>query len=146
MRILLLFICFLSMGMGGGAGKPHLADFTSDGCSLFPDKNLISNVNWCECCFQHDISYWKGGTATERDDADKALRTCILKTTDDEKLADAVYAGVRFGGSPYFYNWYRWGYGWDYGRGYAPLTDKEREEAEKKLADFFEGQTNLICK
>ena len=60
-----------------------------------------------------------GGTKAERLKADEALRECIFKKTGDEKLAKVMYAGVRLGGSPYFYNWYRWGYGWDYDRKYV---------------------------
>lgn len=146
MRVLLILLCFLAGCSGGCVEKRHLADFTSDGCSLFPDRNLISNVDWCTCCFQHDIAYWKGGTAEEREVADLALKACVLSTTKDEKLADTVYAGVRLGGSPYFYNWYRWGYGWDYGRGYAPLTKEEQQNVDNKLAAYYQGRDKPLCK
>jgi hypothetical protein len=47
-----------------------------------------------------------------------------------------MYIGVRFGGSPYFPTWYRWGYGWNYQRGYAPLTDEEKEMVRVLLEKY----------
>ena len=44
-----------------------------------------------------------------------------------------MYEGVRFGGSPYFYNWYRWGYGWGYERGYGELSIEELNQVRTKL-------------
>jgi hypothetical protein len=38
-----------------------LKDFTSDGCSLFPDGTIINRAKWCECCLRHDIAYWRAG-------------------------------------------------------------------------------------
>ena len=49
-----------------------------------------------------------------------------------------MYQGVRFGGSPYFYNWYRWGYGWSYERKYQKLTLEEQRLVSDKLFEYFE--------
>jgi len=100
-----------------------LKPFTSDGCSLFPDRSLINEDEWGDCCFEHDIAYWQGGTKEEREQADKLFKECILSKTQDEVLTNTMYVGVRFGGNPYFPTWYRWGYGWNYQRGYAPLNE-----------------------
>ena len=40
--------------------------------------------------------------ATERLQADSALRDCVMEQTGDEILADAMFFGVRGGGSPVF--------------------------------------------
>ena len=127
--------------------KPEgeLSDFTSDGCSLFPDSSLIDSDDWCDCCLKHDIAYWKGGTEAERLAADEALRNCVLQKTGDAQLAEAMYLGVRMGGSPYFKNWYRWGYGWDYKRKYQPLSKKEKARADAKLKEFFASDPDLPC-
>jgi hypothetical protein len=124
----------------------ELSDFTSDGCSLFPDGSMINADDWCACCLQHDIAYWKGGTEAQRLAADEALRDCVLETTGDAKLAEAMYLGVRMGGSPYFKNWYRWGYGWSYSRKYQELTAEESALAEAKLKAFFANDPKLPCK
>lgn len=123
----------------------ELSDFTSDGCSLFPDSSLINSDDWCACCVEHDIAYWKGGTEAERLAADEALRDCVLKTTGDAELAEAMFIGVRMGGSPYFKNWYRWGYGWSYQRKYQALTEAEATLAAKKLEGFFAAKPALPC-
>ena len=124
----------------------ELRPFTSDGCSLFPDASLISSNDWCSCCFEHDTVYWKGGTEEERETADQRLRECVGEKTGNKALAVAMYEGVRVGGSPYFYNWYRWGYGWGYDRKYQSLTAIERDRADQLLADYFSSNPVDVCK
>ena len=126
------------LSTGCGKSPNTLNDFSSDGCSLFPDHSLINSDNWCECCLEHDIAYWQGGTEEQRLEADKQLRDCVLQKTGNQALADAMYQGVRFGGSPYFYNWYRWGYGWSYERKYQKLTLEEQRLVSDKLFEYFE--------
>lgn len=122
-----------------------LGSFTSDGCSLFPDSSLITKDDWCECCFTHDISYWKGGTYEEREAADARLRDCVREKTGNETLAVLMYEGVRFGGSPYFYNWYRWGYGWSYDRKYQALSPAERSRADELVQKYFDSIEKPVC-
>ncbi|WP_269522834.1 hypothetical protein [Coraliomargarita parva] len=123
----------------------EISDFSSDGCSLFPDRSLINKDDWCQCCFEHDIAYWKGGTEAERLAADAALRDCVLQSTGNHELAETMYLGVRLGGSPYFKNWYRWGYGWNYERKYRALSEKEETQAAFKLAKFYANNPKLPC-
>ena len=138
----LVLMLVLLAGCGGGTG---LSDFRSDGCSLFPDRSLIDEEDWCDCCFEHDIAYWMGGTEEERLVADIALRECVLEKTGNAELAELMYEGVRIGGSPYFYNWYRWGYGWSYDRKYQALTEEERALAEAKLKEYFASNPRHPC-
>ena len=119
-----------------------LKPFTSDGCSLFPDRSVINEEDWCECCFEHDKAYWQGGTEEERKLADKLFKKCILEKTQNEALADMMYIGVRFGGGPYFPTWYRWGYGWNYRRGYAPLTKEEKDMVKLRLDEYNRKNDN----
>jgi hypothetical protein len=140
--VLLLGVLF---GMWSCSADSKLKPFTSDGCSLFPDSSLISENDWCSCCFEHDISYWKGGTDAERKTADEVLRDCVAGKTGNTTLANAMYDGVRLGGSPYFYNWYRWGYGWDYSRKYQALTAAETDRADQLLADYFAADGERVC-
>lgn len=125
--------------------EPQLRPFTSDGCSLFPDRDLITGDDWCSCCFEHDIAYWKGGTEAEREAADRALQACVTDKTGDATLGALMYEGVQAGGSPYFYNWYRWGYGWDYGRNYQALTPDESARAQTMLDEYFAGNPERVC-
>lgn len=123
----------------------ELGPFTSDGCSLFPDSSVITKDDWCSCCFVHDIAYWQGGTYDEREAADASLRKCVLDKTGNGTLAKLMYEGVRLGGSPYFYNWYRWGYGWDYDRKYQALTNDERKLAGKLVEEYFDTVEKPAC-
>lgn len=139
-----IIIIGLALFISCSAGK-ELKNFESDGCSLFIDRSLINEEDWCQCCFEHDVLYWQGGTKEQRQQADEALRDCVLKKTKNEKLAQMMYSGVRFGGSPYFYNWYRWGYGWNDDRKYQELSPAEKKLIKKKLEQYFKDQPENPC-
>ena len=127
------------------ADKVEIREFTTDGCSRFPDHSLISNHDWCHCCVVHDLAYWRGGTAEERLAADEALRDCVETTTRNRVLADVMFAGVRAGGGPYFFTSYRWGYGWKYGRNYRPLSPAELAVVDAMQAEYLAKNPELSC-
>ena len=91
---------------------------------------------WDQCCVDHDIAYWCGGSAEERKQADRALRACVDALTPSW-LAWTTYLGVRIGGHPLFPVHYRWGFGRSYCPWYdAPAEDRTpRSEAEKPSPD-----------
>lgn len=140
--VIVLAGVFLTSGCAAASG---INEFTSDGCSLFPDGTLKDRTLWCECCFNHDIAYWRGGSEEERKQADKTLRACVMERTGDKALAEAMYEGVRVGGSPVFPTWYRWGYGWKYGRGYKPLTEEEQNQVASKFAAYRKSHPSGYC-
>lgn len=144
---MLLCMSVMAALLGGCAASEQtkLKPFESDGCTLFPDRTLISKKDWCSCCFNHDLAYWRGGTKEERAEADSALRQCIFDKTNNNVLANFMYEGVRVGGSPYFYNWYRWGYGWDFERKYQPLTTEEADLADKLAQAYLQSEQPNIC-
>ena len=135
----------LTAVVGACSSDSGLRPFSSDGCSLFPDSSLISKADWCSCCFEHDLAYWRGGTSDERKAADSRLKDCVSEKTGSETLATLMYEGVRFGGSPYFYNWYRWGYGWSYDRKYQPLTPGEQKRADELVDEYFASAGESVC-
>jgi hypothetical protein len=138
--ISLLLILLVACSNGSG-----LQPFSSDGCSLFPDDSVISESDWCSCCFEHDLQYWRGGTSEERESSDRALRDCVLQKTGNEVLATAMYQGVRAGGSPYFYSWYRWGYGWSFDRKYQALTPAESKSADTLVEKYLADGNSAVC-
>jgi hypothetical protein len=142
---LLIQILIFSLLTGSCASASSLHGFTSDGCSLFPDGTVKDRDLWCGCCFDHDIAYWQGGTEEDRKRADKTLRQCVIERTGSKALADLMYDGVRAGGHPAFPAWYRWGYGWKYGRGYAPLTEQEKKQVREKLDSYQAGHPLGYC-
>ena len=123
----------------------ELQAFSTDGCSLFPDRALIGSADWCDCCVKHDLAYWRGGSAEERLAADRELQACVNKATDNASLAELMFAGVRTGGGPYFYTPYRWGYGWPYGRAYTPLSGDEKAKADALQGEYLTTHTPLSC-
>ena len=123
----------------------ELSDFSSDGCSQFPDGTFAQKNLWCDCCIAHDIAYWQGGSKIKKAQADKGLRTCVFSKTNNQLLADTMYFGVTIGGSPIYPVWYRWGYGWSYGRGFQVLNQLEKKQVEVKLKHYFEMATPGFC-
>ena len=142
----LIMICAVALLACGTACAEDLHDFTSDGCSLFPDGNVKDRALWCDCCLVHDIAYWQGGTKKDRKHADEILRECVLQATGSKALADMMYNGVRAGGHPAFHTWYRWGYGWKFGKAYAPLTKQEMQQVRKKLDAYYKKHPSGYCR
>jgi len=146
LHLLCLILLLYAPAMAGcAASAAELHGLTSDGCSLFPDGNLEHRDLWCDCCFAHDIAYWRGGTQQERKLADETLRDCVIDRTHNKALATLMYDGVRTGGHPAFPTWYRWAYGWSYGRGYKALTKEEQQRSQKKLDEYFKKYPAGYC-
>ena len=81
--------------------------FVSDGCSCWPD------YEWVECCIEHDLFYWFGGTKEERKQVDVNFRDCVSQE-GYPYLSTFMYYGVRLGGVPWLPTSFRWGFGWNY--------------------------------
>ncbi|GLS24853.1 hypothetical protein [Marinibactrum halimedae] len=110
----------------------ELSPFHSDGCSWFPDGNFSNQTLWQQCCFHHDLYYWRGGTEAERRHADNELAHCVTQLGQPQ-VAQMMLRGVRVGGMPYWPTHFRWGYGWPYSRGYAPLNHSETQMINEQL-------------
>lgn len=113
-----------------------LRPFSTDGCSLYPDRDERTGQDWCSCCVAHDRAYWRGGTEDERWRADEALRACVEAKTGDASRAALMFRGVRLGGSAHWPTSFRWGYGWPFGRYYQPLTPSEAAAADRLEATY----------
>ena len=83
------------------------ADFKGDGCTLFPDGN------YRECCYLHDLDYFRGGTTAERKGSDKRLYRCVRskKGWQNEIAAPIILFGVRLFGVQSLPTPFRWGFG-----------------------------------
>jgi len=124
-----LIISFILVLLSNITFAGELKPFTSDGCSAFPDGTFRHNELWLKCCTAHDYAYWKGGTYSERLEADWALKQCV-SAVGVKEIALIMLAGVRVGGSPYFPTKFRWGYGWPYPKQYGALSEAELEEVK----------------
>lgn len=128
--ILLLLLCSTTAYAGDA-----IKAFTTDGCSLFPDGHFNNRELWLPCCTAHDKAYWQGGTRQQRLDADRQLKQCVA-ALGEHVVAELMLNGVRLGGSPFWPTRFRWGYGWDYLRGYKPLSDDEKQAVQKALGNY----------
>jgi hypothetical protein len=124
---------------------PSLAPFTTDGCSRFADRAPWGRADWCHCCVAHDWAYWRGGNEQARLQADQVFKACVQQASGSAWLAQAMFAAVRVGGSPHRNTPFRWGYGWPQGRGYAPLTLAETEQAAALEAQYRSSHPVLAC-
>ncbi len=93
-------------------------EFTTDGCSIWPD------ASWVSCCHVHDIAYWCGGSAEQRKAADQLLRQCVADS--GSPITGALMGvGVRAGGLWILPLPWRWGYGWPW---LSPMENPTEEE------------------
>jgi len=86
--------------------------FHTDGCTLWIDGS------WGECCVEHDLVYWCGGSREERQAADRALRACVQES-GNSVVSWVMYPAVRLGGGPWTGAPWRWGFGFDGSRRYG---------------------------
>ena len=92
---------------GQPKGPPE-RPFHTDVCSSWP------NGSWSDCCVEHDIVYWCGGSRAERREADRQLRACVAERVVGYRgrmLGRLMEAGAFAGGAPWLPTPWRWGYG-----------------------------------
>lgn len=94
--------------------------FKSDGCTAFPDGD------YADCCFDHDLTYFKGGSWKERWRADKKLYKCVAakKGFKHKFIAPMMWLGVRAFGVPWLPTSARWGFGKDVEKSKKAKPDK----------------------
>ena len=135
----------ITLILNGFATESTLTPFQSDGCSWFLNRSPVSSADWCHCCVEHDLAYWRGGTEQQRQQADLTLYHCVLTETEDASFADLMYRGVRLGGKPSLNTSYRWGFGWSDGRQYQALTELESAEADRLEAEYLAKEPSAVC-
>lgn len=138
-----LALAALALASAACVAADTLKPFTTDGCSLFPDR--AGQADWCSCCLAHDLAYWRGGTQAQRLAADRELRACVQRKTGNHLLAQSMYLGVRPGGTPHLATPFRWAYGWPRGRGYKPLDAEEQAQVQTQEAAYLAQNPSLQC-
>ncbi len=141
----LMVLCILTgtaAAMGSKPEEPNeLKDFYWDGCSFVAPEGYKDDPDlWCECCWEHDKAYYKGGTWEQKNDADIALGECVAEKSGSKILGDLYYAGTAIGAGPYVNvdPTARWGYGWIYNRGYDEISSYDKEIADEKIQLYQE--------
>ncbi|XLQ20709.1 MAG: FAD-binding oxidoreductase [Candidatus Moraniibacteriota bacterium] len=87
-------------------------EFITDGCTLFIE------FTWKECCMKHDEQYWLGGNTQKRKNVDTEFKKCVYEKSNQKVVSQVMYGVVRVMGTPFVVTPWRWGYGWEFGRGY----------------------------
>ena len=102
-----IFAFLLTLPVGSQTRAEPPENFTGDGCTLFPDGN------YRECCYRHDLDYFRGGTEKERRESDKRLYRCVRsrKGWQNEVAAPLMLFGVRVFGGSFLPTPFRWGFG-----------------------------------
>jgi len=74
---------------------------------MFPD------CDYRDCCEEHDLAYYFGGTSKQRWQADKKLYKCVAakKGWHHKLIAPIMWLGVRTFGVSWLPTPYRWGFG-----------------------------------
>ncbi|MBL6991484.1 MAG: hypothetical protein ISR65_16995 [Bacteriovoracaceae bacterium] len=67
----------------------ELHNFSTDGCSSFPEGTPNRPNLWLHCCVIHDVAYFAGGRRFKRIAADKALNKCV-KEASGKSLSDLL--------------------------------------------------------
>ena len=91
--------------------NPPTLPFRSDGCSFWPDTWLAGRDLY-EGCFIHDLHYWAGvpGDDMGRLRADVWLMMWVAENVSVD-LAEAMFNGVRVGGTARVNTPWQWGFG-----------------------------------
>ncbi|MFS4458127.1 helicase [Bdellovibrio sp. HCB2-146] len=129
----LLVSAFAFTANAQSSSQEILKDFTSDGCSMSPDGWIIGQTHYVQCCVEHDVAYWRGGTRQEKLTADLELKQCI-KEKSNSVVAEIYYRGVRVGGVESLPTNFHWGYGWTKRRNYRALSEQEQQMVDEKLS------------
>jgi hypothetical protein len=127
------------------ANANELKPFKTDGCTLWMDGPPLYPNLWRHCCVAHDLAYWQGGTWEQRLAADNAIQACVQREAEGKGMANYMHSMVRWGGSPYWMNYYRWAYGWNYWEGFKPRGYKVPTiEEQQKINQLLPAAIALI--
>ena len=103
-----------------------LKTFVSDRCTYFPEGTLEKPNLWGQCCFDHDLRYWFGGSEEDMLKADIRLKNCVTARAGSF-YGNLMYYGVRAGHFSPVKNEYKWSWGWSVPRTNQPLNSQEKE-------------------
>lgn len=133
MKNLIFFMALILASFSLQAEDLILNNFSTDGCSSYPDGNPLSEgYDWIHCCVVHDYAYWIGGTSEERYAADEELAQCVAEVSR-EWHGTLMGIGVNIGGTAFLPTKWKWGFGWENHRLYEPLSNRERELIKEKI-------------
>ena len=92
---------------------------------------MAPDFDFGDCCDRHDARYWSGGSAAQRLHADQVFRACVADA-GHPLAAGLYYYAVRIGGTPHLPTRWRWGFGWDYPRGYTERSEEPSDSGTEQ--------------
>ncbi|MGZ3788729.1 MAG: hypothetical protein ACXVLQ_09415 [Bacteriovorax sp.] len=101
-----------------------LKAFETDGCTMFVDGPASKPGLWRHCCVEHDMRYWFGGDASDMDNTDLRLKSCVNEVAGSS-WAELIYTGVRIGHASPIKHKTHWGWGWTKERPNTKITEEE---------------------
>ncbi len=132
MKMFMVFI--FAMFLASGVTAQDLIPFETDYCTGYAEGTHEQPNLWKQCCIEHDLYFWAGGSQADRNQTDLRLKSCIEKTGATFQ-ANLMYLGVRIGGmSPIKFKGKQWGNAWGEGRShYQKLTLEETYQVFHEL-------------
>lgn len=114
-----------------------LTAFKTDYCTNYPEGTRESPELWKNCCLEHDMYFWAGGTRAERDEADLQLRSCVEKKAGTSQ-ANIMYYAIRAGSlSPVKFPDKKWNNGWREREDYAQLSEEDIDRIEAEILSGY---------
>lgn len=89
----------------------ELKNFRTDYCTGFSEGTFKKPNLWKECCFEHDLRYWFGGTKVQQNFSDIQLKSCV-SVKAGSFYSNLMYYAVRAGHYSPIKHKTHWGWGW----------------------------------
>lgn len=146
-----MIMLILSIFIIGCPSEPHIKPFIAEGCAIFQNTNFKAIAvndtddtgNWCRCCLEFDIAYWRGGSQVQQETAKQRLRDCVYQKTRNKPFADQLYSEAEKNGGNYFSQWPDWGYGWTETKGFSVLNQRQLDIANELLLSYFRNNPSF---
>ncbi len=130
-KSLSMIIIFLSISFTINA-HANLALFETDFCTMFVEGTKENPELWKDCCIEHDLRYWFGGSSKDQDLADERLKACVEKK-GEKTWAIIMYNAIRLGHYSPVKHKYQWSWGWITKREKKALNAEEKELVKSEI-------------
>lgn len=138
----LLTLLFILTASFCAQAELKLKSFETDGCTMFLDGTRKEPGLWRNCCVDHDLRFWFGGSQEDMDAADLRLKSCVDKVAG-ATWANLIYTGVRTGHHSPIKNKTQWSWGWTEKRKNIKLTSDEIAVIKMELKSLNLPQVDM---
>lgn len=139
----LLTVLFILAVAPSVQAELKLKPFETDGCTMFIDGTSKEPGLWRNCCVEHDLRYWFGGSVEDMDATDLRLKSCVNKIAGPT-WANLIYTGVRTGHHSPVKNKTQWNWGWTQKREYKKLSNQEIAVVKDELQKINLPEVDMV--